>query len=67
MFAVTPYSAEYQSYGDDGAGGLKSTWRPCLVIGVTTDAGGDPEYVVEITNGQESHLQVVGYIRRKPQ
>ncbi len=65
MFAVEPYSAEHQEYGADGAGGLKSTWKPCRVVGITKDVGGDPAYIIEITNGQESYLQVVGYIRRK--
>ena len=66
MFSVTPYLAEYQAYGDDGAGGLKSTWKPCKVVGITTDSAGDPIYIVEITSPSESHLRTVEYVRRRP-
>ena len=62
MFAIEPYSAEYQTYRQQPDGSLKSAWQPCRVLGIAVKDD-EPAYVVECYRGGERWLQVEAMLR----
>ena len=65
MFPIESYFAEIEEF-DTSGDGVKITWKPCKVIGITRDEDGDPAYLVEVMHKGVACLRVEGYVRPRP-